>query len=1525
MPSFLNKVFGYKRHDDKEATRLVREPLDSTLLDGKYEAILPIFSPSSSTFAEAQQTKDPDRDGGFALFKSKILGGSQKSAQKHSVNVPHLTLHLPGPKEKLDSRALGVVFEADPGSQIVLDDATIAKKRLNPLEALILIRACTQAITERGLETLGIMHPHWFTASPDVQRKLISLFIHSLTQSRLTTLSPTSTSSTSTFEKELHYTRSPHDVAAVLRWGLRHLSLENDCFGKGSAEWGWYNTFFQAERSASYPPKGFSELLPPQLPPPHIELLTATLSLISSLASHAEANSISGSKLSKFLGLWLLVATRAEQSDDWNRFYARWERSGRILEHLFLAHLREESFGQRLPTRLQELITYYPYNKGSPPTDDNLLPRPRFSTRQYDALFVRVETLLAHNAEQPKQHPIQLLLDAFQLPIDNSSSDEHTTLWNTLKTTAFEETVSSDSKGPQFTRIFVDETIHLLSLIPADNNIPISPALLTSPITKVVSRRRSSSLTKAAERIACKSNANDGSTPVSPSSPSSIVVTDWTQFALSGFGDTSTTQPLPALFSQDDDIEVTQPRVSRKSSGRGKSRTRQCSEDHGPLDTPPSSHPDPESFIIETKIASVHVVQVDEAFVDFWSDAIVDPISANWPSFVVCGLKQTPNVKQSIRWLVIEQAYSREEPSRAPSLDGRRGRSPRPSFRSDISGFRINSVFSSARKRFSVFSKSATDLDLKRSGGKTPVAGELGEILVEEEPIFLSTPPVKAGLHVDGNGAAKAAVTGGATVDVADQPKGVEMSTAPIVDVPPTPVPKVSTCHPGIESRNIDFRKEEAGSVQAVAKPSSIELPRPSVRASEETVTRDSPPTHDVVNPKIDSSVNQLASIAPLPADTSGSRSTQDTCDPTILASGPAYSAENRSAEEGQAQGRHVAVKNEVRPVELVAQRADRDEHLHAESPPNVAQVDVADNGSREDAKVVAMSLIPETVVVVAATPVAQPPALTTVDNQSAKLSVEEPHVATQPPQRASADPVAAITVESAGQHEIDHLFSVSATEVIATEGGAQLEPRSINSVVGELEEAKELAEHVEKLTPAPELLAFVKKTPGQDVSVDVSEHSGAAQVPAAKPNVLADAAPQVVAFNGVASQPQPVAAGLQATLIAEAIHPVEKSCDEVILAVDTDVQAVNVEIEHAADQAPEPVVEEAQPHVQDTLVQTAEAPLVEAKLEANVSAGNVSASQVPDEVEVQAAPDRFVHEDHIVGTQDAETLTSAPQHAALVDETRGSDITEDAPRTLPELEVEARTRDPVVESPEAQPSSGAELPTQVRDHQVAEALSTGVNPEAATAARKTYDVPSDDAESCRGQVSGTRYRRSAGLCEEAAPIASEPVAITPIPIVTIEEPVAHDVKAPTETDPSSEPAPQFVDEAANSPPSIDVVSVPEEIIVGEVEVHVEHQVLQPTVNTVDEPGAEDAEAAPPAPELDEPEQVVVSEPATVVEDELVPVKTESSPVLIGVCKAESQLEGRSRGLHDTCPADDVLIATPTVAISETGQVSELH
>jgi hypothetical protein len=31
----------------------------------------------------------------------------------------------------------------------------------------------------------------------------------------------------------------------------------------------------------------------------------------------------------------------------------------------------------------------------------------------------------------------------------------------------------------------------------------------------------------------------------------------------------------------------------------------------------------------------------DEAFIDFWSDSLLDPISANWPTFIICKFKSS--------------------------------------------------------------------------------------------------------------------------------------------------------------------------------------------------------------------------------------------------------------------------------------------------------------------------------------------------------------------------------------------------------------------------------------------------------------------------------------------------------------------------------------------------------------------------------------------------------------------------------------------------------------------------------------------------------------------------------------------------------------------------------------------------------------------------------------------------------------------------------------------------------------------
>lgn len=201
------------------------------------------------------------------------------------------------------------------------------------------------------------MRPHWHSASPQLQRKLISLFILSLAQQGPDTTLALSTSPSAAFNSELEYTRSVHDIAAVFRWGLRHLHIEGPSFGSSSSsdEWSWYHSFCEAERKSAYDPQVFTTKLVPDIPSTHTTLLIPVLDIISSLAAHAEANGYSGSKLSKYFGFWLLTARRGAGTEDWNSFYARWEDSGRMLEHLFLAWLRYHCFRRCYQSRFADL------------------------------------------------------------------------------------------------------------------------------------------------------------------------------------------------------------------------------------------------------------------------------------------------------------------------------------------------------------------------------------------------------------------------------------------------------------------------------------------------------------------------------------------------------------------------------------------------------------------------------------------------------------------------------------------------------------------------------------------------------------------------------------------------------------------------------------------------------------------------------------------------------------------------------------------------------------------------------------------------------------------------------------------------------------------------------------------------------------------------------------------------------------------------------------------------------------------
>ncbi|KAI8992833.1 hypothetical protein BD414DRAFT_458132 [Trametes punicea] len=824
MAAFLSKVFPRKKEKETNKRSSV-----SSLLEGKFEAVSPTVSPTAAKFEENAQKqkergrekeKEKDKDAGFSLFRPKSRPLSPAAdARKTASDAPHLTLNLPVPKEER-SRALGVVFEADSEDRSVLPDDVIGERRLNPLEALLLVKACSSAIIANGgLETLGVMHPFWYSASPEVQRKLISLFILSLApKSPISTLSPSPTSALSTFGSELEYTRSPHDIAAVLRWALRHVRLEGDSFGRTEGQWQWYQTFSEAERASSYPMSAFSDSLVPQVPPSHLQLLVATLDIVSSLAAHSEHNGISGSKLSKFFGLWLLTTKRSERDDDWSSFYARWERAGRILEHLFLAHIRDEMVRKKMPLRLSELVRGYPFGSSSGSAssgDADLLPRPRLSTRQYDALYVRIETQVPDDkSTKRKQHPLRLISDALKSDVELGDS-KYKELWEAVKKAALAndepEPILIHVDGyPSISRIFADETLRLLSLIPAE-----SPTSATSSVPTIRSprppRRRSSSLNSSAKANGNgKATSNGSAASRSATSPTSAASPkDWMDFSTSGFGESAIGKDLASTLL-DKDVEVTAPPVERNASKKRKAspgRSRRSSVDN----------PDPESASRaahltgppppKSKSTAVDLVKLDEAFIDFWSDALLDPISADWPDFVVAQLKALPGLElegRTVSWLVLEQRFVPLPPPPPPpepeTVPLKRASSPRPSMRSELSA-RKSSTLAAAKKRLTFFSSAQTlgglsssakaeSKTFARKKAKPTRVGEMGEILPEEGPAGAEQETAQQpGKQEEAQNVREAAPKETPTAPPADVPKGSE----PAAEDPKAAVPPIAS------------------------------------------------------------------------------------------------------------------------------------------------------------------------------------------------------------------------------------------------------------------------------------------------------------------------------------------------------------------------------------------------------------------------------------------------------------------------------------------------------------------------------------------------------------------------------------------------------------------------------------------------------------------------------------------------------------------------------------------------------------
>lgn len=478
-----------------------------------------------------------------------------------------------------------------------------------------------------------------------------------------------------------------------------------------------------------------------------------------------------------------------------------------------------------MPLRLAELVASYPYNKGGNVPEDGLLPHPRLSTRQYDALHVRVETQLLDfkTAKAKARHPLRIIADAMKAEVQTNGSS-YDAVWDAIKQVAADSqegategdedptTAVIEAEGfPSLSRLFADETIRLLSLIPANNaSDPITPTVqLTSPSGRMSrpTEPRSLSRTNGSPPV-----TNGSTSQSSPGTASTSKPKDWIDFSTTGFGESTIGNDF-AKTLLDSDIEVTTPRTSPSLSHKASKRRKPTTLSDRDGTSTAAARGSPKA--LKSKIAKVNMTLLDEAFIDFWSDALLDPISGDWPSFVLCQLKEAQGASTSkpIYWLVLEQVFTRPpppaEPQPMPPPQSARASSPRPSIHSNISA-RKSATFAGGRKRFTFFSSSrdsiVSSLDSKTAGakrkaGQTPIVGEMGEILKEEpeEPLKGEYPVKKekkaeerpTGLGLEGVAVEALAPTEPVPVK-ADFPeiKTADLPPVPVVDAEPASSPE---------------------------------------------------------------------------------------------------------------------------------------------------------------------------------------------------------------------------------------------------------------------------------------------------------------------------------------------------------------------------------------------------------------------------------------------------------------------------------------------------------------------------------------------------------------------------------------------------------------------------------------------------------------------------------------------------------------------------------------------------------------
>ncbi|GAC76288.1 hypothetical protein PANT_20c00043 [Moesziomyces antarcticus T-34] len=356
----------------------------------------------------------------------------------------------------------------------------MANARLDVHHARDLVRMCGLHIRERGLDTPGLFRPFRIAESHDQVLHMIQLFLLSIHPSTYMAVFPIlpddaldrfgrnapapaadhnakASVARDELDKELRYA-APHDVVAVMKWGLRHLRLRCADFDSKDAD-EWYDGFAAAERAAAYPARAIADLLHPKLPIATAELLSEMLDLMASVAAHSSTNHMPAAQICKVLGFWLFgrigVAHPPPTVDE---LVDAVNRAAGVAEHLLLAHIRSQAAVTfSMPLRLTELVQNYPHVR--PGAQCPSLPAV-FAARAVPTLRIDLRSDNMVVSQSKPRTPSATLADALDAQAADTIQGEHGELWAAVMMQLDHHDASTNAS-----RLLIDEHVRILGLV----------------------------------------------------------------------------------------------------------------------------------------------------------------------------------------------------------------------------------------------------------------------------------------------------------------------------------------------------------------------------------------------------------------------------------------------------------------------------------------------------------------------------------------------------------------------------------------------------------------------------------------------------------------------------------------------------------------------------------------------------------------------------------------------------------------------------------------------------------------------------------------------------------------------------------------------------------------------------------------------------------------------------------------------------------------------------------------------------